>query len=193
MTTHRPAPRFPEWVRPQHVLGEPVPVALRLGRSSIAAIALQHVMAFPSGFEFQIVTHCRNADDGWDPMHGLSGLRRRAGTPLDVLDEDHVRLRLHFADGSSADNLGPPIVPSSQRPARRLLQPISGEAGGLMARMVYWVWPLPPPGPVIFSCEWPRCEIPLTRREIPARLILEAAARAEELWPLDEDGPTRDG
>jgi hypothetical protein len=45
-------------------------------------------------------------------------------------------------------------------------------------------------------CEWPAAGIPLTRHEIDARLILDAAARAEVIfsdehlpeWP-DEDGP----
>src|SRR5256885_6760927 len=57
----------------------------------------------------------------------------------------------------------------------------------LTALLRYWVWPLPPPGPVAFVCEWPAFGIPESRAELHARLILDAAARAVELWPEDGD------
>jgi hypothetical protein len=51
--------------------------------------------------------------------------------------------------------------------------------------MNFWVWPLPPPGPVTFVCAWPRWEIPESRTDLDAGPILEAAARATDLWPED--------
>jgi hypothetical protein len=47
----------------------------------------------------------------------------------------------------------------------------------------FWCWPLPPSGPLQLICEWPQMEIPLTRREVDAQLILDASARAEEIFP----------
>lgn len=47
----------------------------------------------------------------------------------------------------------------------------------------YWVWPLPPPGPVTFICQWPAYRIAETRGEIDARLIVDAAGEAREIWP----------
>jgi hypothetical protein len=52
--------------------------------------------------------------------------------------------------------------------------------------MSYWVWPLPPPGPVTFVCEWPAHGIGESRADVDARLIREAAVRAVPLWPDDE-------
>jgi hypothetical protein len=49
--------------------------------------------------------------------------------------------------------------------------------------LTYWVQPLPPPGELLFACEWPQRQIPLTTTTIDADVILAAAARAQELWP----------
>ena len=183
------ARQSPRWSLPEHILGEPVPVCFILARSPTAVVRVQHMQAFTDGFEFQLVAHCRNiGGDGWDPMHGLAGLRRTPGAPSDVLSDDHLRLRLQFADGSNASNLGPPMMaPAERSPSGPFLRSVSGEGGGSMVRMVYWVWPLPPPGPVVFSCEWPSHEIALTSHQIDASDILDAATRATELWPEESE------
>jgi hypothetical protein len=49
------------------------------------------------------------------------------------------------------------------------------------------VWPLPPPGPLTFACEWPALAIPLTRVEIDAERVREAGARAQVLWRAARD------
>jgi hypothetical protein len=41
------------------------------------------------------------------------------------------------------------------------------------------VWPLPPPGPLVFACEWPAAGMALTRHEIDAQPILDAAGRTQ--------------
>jgi hypothetical protein len=59
----------------------------------------------------------------------------------------------------------------------------SSGGGGGQWHQSEWVWPLPPRGPIAFVCEWPAAGIPLTRREIDAQLILDAAARARIIFP----------
>jgi hypothetical protein len=54
----------------------------------------------------------------------------------------------------------------------------------------YWLWPLPPPGPLTFVVEWPSAQIELTKHEVDAALILEASALSEKLWP--EEAPTEE-
>ncbi len=169
----------PRWGRPQHLLGEPVPLRVLLARSPTAAVQVQHFTAFPLGFEFQVVAHFAPAGPVWDPMHGLAGLRGRPHTC--ELSDEHLRLRIEFADGSHADNLGPPML-ERMGPAPAL-QPGSGGASESMAEVTFWVSPLPPPGPIILICEWPKYGIPPTRQEIDGALIVEAASRAVELWP----------
>jgi hypothetical protein len=47
-----------------------------------------------------------------------------------------------------------------------------------------WVWGLPPPGPLAFVCEWPAPNIPETRAEMEAGLVLGAGC-AVAIWPDD--------
>jgi hypothetical protein len=47
----------------------------------------------------------------------------------------------------------------------------------------YWVWPLPPAGPMTFVCEWTAFGIRETRTEVDTKLILDAAAQSIKLWP----------
>ena len=63
-----------------------------------------------------------------------------------------------------------------------------GGGGGGSWRQSQWVWPLPPPGAVTLVCEWPAMDIPLTRRELDAQTILDAAKRAQVIFS-DEDLP----
>lgn len=72
-----------------------------------------------------------------------------------------------------------------------------GGGGGGNWSQTYWVWPLPPPGSLVLACEWPALDIPLTRCEIDAQPIREAATRAQVVFsdahlperPPDGAGP----
>ena len=70
------------------------------------------------------------------------------------------------------------------------LQGDLGGGGGGRWRQSYWVWPLPPSGPLAFVCEWSAASIPVTRREIDAQLVLDAAERAQQIF---EAGPRSEG
>jgi hypothetical protein len=61
--------------------------------------------------------------------------------------------------------------------------PGGGHGGGRQSRQEFWVWPLPPPGPVAFVCEWPSYGIPESRVEVEAASIRAAASKAIEIWP----------
>jgi hypothetical protein len=58
-----------------------------------------------------------------------------------------------------------------------------GPGGGGVWDMEYAVRPLPPLGPLAFSCAWPAQGIPESQAEIDAALIGEAAAGAVPFWP----------
>ncbi len=53
--------------------------------------------------------------------------------------------------------------------------------------MTYWVYPLPPPGPLAFVREWPALGLFETLVEIDAQPILDAAARSVQIWPDDDE------
>ena len=98
--------------------------------------------------------------------------------------DEILRFGIQYADGSKATSLGPPMIgPQDKRPEGPILQHQGGGGGGTVATQRFWAWPLPPPGPLAFVCEWPKYAISLTRHEIDAGVIREAAKRAIELWP----------
>jgi hypothetical protein len=90
-----------------------------------------------------------------------------------------------FADGRKASNLGRRPFTDGEEPAPPVLTQGGGGGGGQIWDMEQWVWPLPPPGPLAFVCEWPARGIVESRTEIDARSILQAAERAVTLWPDD--------
>jgi hypothetical protein len=115
---------------------------------------------------------------------------RRARPPSPQL----LRYGIEFADGRKATNVGGMFGGSmaamaagdepAPDPAEDIrLVPGGGHRGGRHSRQELWVWPLPPPGPGSFVCEWPRYGIPESRIEVDAALIRESARRAEEIWP----------
>jgi hypothetical protein len=107
--------------------------------------------------------------------------------PDEPLPPEFLRLGVQFADGDVATNLGRPSFPSpDSEPTGPVLLSDGGGGGGRRYDMRYWLWPLPPPGPVSFVCEWPARGIPESRAELDAQLILRAAERAIHLWPEDE-------
>jgi hypothetical protein len=164
-------------------MGTAVPLNLLLARTSTAAVRVQHLVAFPTGFEFEVVAQFRSAGRPWDPMHGIAGLRGRSGDEYGVLSDEHLRIGIQFADGRKATNVGPPMWFVPEGSEGPMLHPGGGGATETMAHTTYWAWPLPPPGPLAFVCEWPKFGIELTRQEIDGEVLVAAAAQAIELWP----------
>ena len=68
-----------------------------------------------------------------------------------------------------------------EQPPERLQGPVLMPRGGSGSlerwHGAYWVWPLPPEGPVAFVCEWPIADIPLTRYELDSARIRDAAGK----------------
>ena len=59
---------------------------------------------------------------------------------------------------------------------------MTGGGGGAAFDWQVWLWPLPPPGVLTFICEYPQVGIALTRYEVEAAPILEAASQSIKLW-----------
>jgi hypothetical protein len=180
-----PAPsQLPPWAKPDATLGGTVAKEIILGRGHDAVVGVNGLTAYPNGFSFTLTAVLRQEDRRGRTLH-LAFHR-------DFLDDEppapeFLRLGVQFADGAAASNLGghPHLSPVAD-PAGPLLMHDGGGGGGRRYEMSYWVWPLPPPGPVTFVCEWPAHGIGESRADVDARLIREAAVRAVPLWPDDE-------
>ena len=159
-----------------------------LARSARASIFVEYVDAYPEGFELKIRTStsvayhelAREGDEsGPDPFGRHWPM---AGEPRDVLPPQLLRIGVQFADGRTATNIG-----GHDRPlGGPVLRPLQGGGRGRGAasdfHQGYWISPLPPPGPVTVACEWPAVEIPVTREQIDAQLILDASEKARGMF-----------
>ena len=124
------------------------------------------------------------------PFEMLAPQRRTAeGEP----DPGLLRIELGYADGRRTSTLGDATgvsavtavqlsaeAPDPQRDL--LLIPGGGAGSGGHSEQDYWLWPLPPVGPVTFVCAWPALEIAESSVELDGSLIRAAAERAHSVW-----------
>jgi len=96
----------------------------------------------------------------------------RVRDPATAPDQTDFQLAAEFADGRRAIDAGHP---------RRRRPPVDGPRltpQGGAGSWNYWLWPLPPAGPLTFVCAWPSQGLAETKAEIDAGPLREAAARA---------------
>jgi hypothetical protein len=180
----------PEWYGPpRHVLGAAVPLRLMLVRTDELVIAIIEATAYPNGFEFKLVVRSkqRPSDPYESPFDlGHPAMWRHHGrmTETGELPPELFRFGIEFADGSKATTLGGhPFGEDAERePKGPVLIERGGGGGNGNWDQSYWVWPLPPAGPLAFVCEWPAKGISLTRHEIDAKVIRTTAEQTEVLW-----------
>jgi hypothetical protein len=161
-----------------------VTLQLVLARTDQVAVCVTRLGAYLTGFELELVTMACGESDSLDPfLFGARSLRRGRQT-ADGMPPEKLRFGVEFADGTKATNTSQPLGPQgNDPPPGPVFSPrgASGGGGG-NCRQSIWVWPLPPAGKLAFVCEWPAAGIPLTRHEIDAQLILDAASRAQQLF-----------
>jgi hypothetical protein len=162
-----PHPRDHPWNPPRAELAKVGASSLLLARTEVVAVAVTAVWAYREGFEF------------W-----VGAQFRRQGLALqDTADGESLHLGVQFADGRKVVNVGRLPDHAGSEAAGLILSPRSFGAGRWQKNRTYWVWPLPPPGPLTFVCEWAAFGIPESRAEVDAQLIRDAAAGSIPLWP----------
>lgn len=166
-----------------------MPIELVLARNERAAVAVTKIGAYLEGFDFEVLVLINDGEDELDP--NVIGHPSRPGRGR--RDEQHEMLRfgIEFADGSRVTNLpaGPRhrhLFDSDAPPTGPVMQQRGGGGGGGEWRQRFWVWPLPPVGPLAFACEWPAAAIEFTRVEVDAQLVIDAAARAQQIFERTE-------
>jgi hypothetical protein len=173
--------RQPAWLGPpENEAGVVVPLNVSLARADEVAVFLLSATAFSTGIELAGTVRTR---EQLEALHEAFVLHRRRRSA--ELEPELFRFGVEFADGRKATNLGHPFQRAQQDedPSQPVLIPRGGGGGGRSWQMNWWIWPLPPPGPLALVCEWPAQGIELTRHELDATQLLEAARRVEPLWP----------
>lgn len=171
------------WMQPDAVIPASVPGELLLIRTEEVAVSIGSICAYPNGFEFTAHVRRRGSDHsepGWhDPFgrFGQRGPQASSGDPL--------RLGLFYADGRRGATTGGHWGPGD--PDDLVLMP--GGAGGSARRWdgKFWVYPLPPEGPVTFVAAWPKYALAETQAELDGAAIRAASGRAVTLWPEESE------
>lgn len=162
---------------PDAVLGQPLAGHTVVARADGFVIAVERIVAYPSGFEMSVTVRTRD-----EPVFGsFDEVNRRSWSGSAAFPGESLRVGVVFADGRRSFVDNSPPRPASTGDVR--LVPMGG--GGTQSRFDqrYWVEPLPPPGPLGVVVEWDRRHLPETRADLDAGAIVEAASRAETLWP----------
>ncbi len=155
------------------------PQRVVLFKTDLAFLMAHRFLVFPNGVEFSLDLRLRHPDeDRHDLPWELHGRRRHGPLP-----DDFLRLGVLLSDGTKWTNLDWPPGPPDGRTARPVVMFRGGGGGRHTYDLRYWMWPLPPPGPLTVVCEWPAYGVPETRVVVDATELRAHAADAEAIWP----------
>ncbi|MDP9795611.1 hypothetical protein J2S43_004123 [Catenuloplanes nepalensis] len=173
-------PPRPAWMKPDGTLGVPVPLEFVLAYGTDVAVCVSEMVAYPNGIEFTVSGVLRAGDQRRRILHPAF---QSHFPPGEAPGPDFLRVGVLFADGRIATNLtfGGPSRPGDE-PAGPLMMRHSGHGDVRRADMTFWLWPLPPEGPLTVVFSWPAQGIDEFRAEMDGALIRAAADRAVVVW-----------
>lgn len=125
-----------------------------------ATLVLCCVDAYPIGLEFslRLLTARPDRSGHHSPIH-FGGFV----PPDDGDDSRSVRLGIEFADGRTWASTAPlPEFPISSDRENVVVMNQGGGGGGRFWEFEFWLWPLPPDGPLTFHADWPAQGVPET-------------------------------
>jgi hypothetical protein len=167
---------------PEDELGVALPAQQVLSTGVETVVLLTGCVAFTTGFQLGVGIRRKHAPP---PM---TDPRDRPKPPEMSLD-----VSVRFADGRGtkrspddrelssyyrafAAGYDPPLPPGP-------VMGSSGGTGGLSSwDLRYWIWPLPPDGPVTITCEWPAGGVPDGSAELDGSAIRRAGESSQRLW-----------
>ena len=156
---------------------------LVIARCERAVVFLGAFSAYPEGFEFGIRVLAAPGDLAVDPF--LNGVTGRADMLPGARYAGRLTLDVEFADGRRATSMRHDSISGGEH-ANPVLSARTGSGTSWSWQQTFWLRPLPPPGPLSFLCEWPAVGMPLTRAQIAAQGIINAAARAQTVFAADD-------
>jgi hypothetical protein len=149
-------------------------------------VALVDCVAYSNGFKVGLSIRSKDDID-----HRSIGF----GPPMERETPGSLRVGLRFADGRETATSGHGPNPNvmayyaawqegrePEVPAGPVIAHSSGGGGGKRWDWEYWVWPLPPDGPLTVSIEWLAGGVPLSSTEVDGGAIGRAGANSKRLW-----------
>jgi hypothetical protein len=176
----------PAWLAPpQAELPAAVPAGLVVGRSDRGVVALSHALVYTTGVQLEFVVRGR----GLKQLQTHTIFQTMHGFGADAEPPDSVlRLGLELADGSRVSNMTPRRGLSFEEeppgPVFHAHGGGGGSSGGGSVSMSpsFWLWPLPPAGPIAIWCEWPLLDVALVSAELDGSALVAATGRVRPLW-----------
>jgi len=169
------------WRPPEDVLPCTVPLQLLLAHTSEVAIAAVNFAVYPTGFDIELIVASRG--DDLSELSSSTQLWRHRYSAATAPADEFLRLGIQLADGGIATNLDQfPSTDGASQYVGPVLLPNGGQGTMHRQSLHYWVWPLPPAGPITFVCEWPKYAVEETRCSTDATPLLIAAEKAFPLW-----------
>ena len=159
---------------PQDEVGVLALASFVLARTPDVAVAVRSVTAYSDGLVLSVVVLFADEQAAEDLTWSLQDYGRSPG---------RFRLGCAYADGRRATT-GRSDSPEVERPGDETphLVLLRSEASPLQWAGEYWLWPLPPTGPLVLGCRWPDRRIPETLAQLDAGPLLAAAESSSPVW-----------
>jgi hypothetical protein len=186
------------WARrsspPENEIPGSAPISAVIGRAPGVALAVLNFKVYRTGLAFTLAVRTTRSRRGIGER-SLIDLISPARPGRQMAAGEHLLLGVEYADGRAATNLTArfgPGFPKLGDDSTPMLQEHGGSGDDRSFDQEFWLYPLPPAGPLTFVAGWTIFEIAETRTVVDGAAIVDAAARSEELWPWqppDDDLP----
>jgi hypothetical protein len=180
-------PPRPKWSGPpDDEVGVAVAVRMVVASQPRLFIAVTDCVAYSNGFTLGLAV--RSKDEIPPDMMGF-GLHREPG------DDPGIQIGIRFSDGrdSRGGGRGPNRAVMDYyrewsegkdplEPAGPVIGQQGGGGGGQRYDFHYFVWPLPPDGPVTITCKWPARGLLTAGKELNGTAIRAAGLKSRGVW-----------
>jgi hypothetical protein len=163
---------------PEDELGVAVPAQKVLRKGAEAVVGVTGCVAFTTGFQLSV---------GIRKKHLPPPVAHPMLHPEPV--ETRLRIGVRFADGRETDwqelrayHEAFAAGEDAPVPAGPVISGAGGGGGAKSLNMSYWIWPLPPDGPVTVTCHWPEGGVPDGQAELDGSAIRRAGESSRKLW-----------
>lgn len=164
--------RHPQSGPPVDEVGALALASFLLARTAEVVVAVRGVTAYSDGLHLTVVVLFADHARTEDLAYSLQEYSRSPG---------RFRVGVRFADGRTATS-GQRDSPDVEQLTSTQLKLLSAGQQGLLWTGEYWLWPLPPAGPLLVGCRWLDRGVPETLVQVDSAPLLTAAASSRSVW-----------